>query len=384
MSENGEDLILTDPDDEGALPIDGVLRDADTLPLEQDALGMSDEADDGANEDLAPAHGRRDPSLSSATPERPEDEDEESEPSPVPDRAVPAGASQEVDLAAVQQKFGTGKDRIRGVFSTQSVEKVGTGTTIRRTIQKTFWMCEEQDDGHVEIQPLNVNYVPSGPKRKLAKDDLLRQFSPEPEFYVHTVYPAMQKLHQAVTKGEEHRKKGRNFSAEFEFNNAITIDEDNVRANFGLGLTYLQRGESNKADNIFERLVKLDAAFEKKHKHLFNEFGIDLRKNKMYDQAVTYYERAMELSQADEHLHYNMARAYFEKRMLDKTLEHLRTALRMNPDLEPAKLFLEWMRERGAVNADGELRPDVDIDALLQRGPGRAPAGDPADYKMDI
>ncbi len=281
------------------------------------------------------------------------------------------------------------RQRIKGVFSTQTVQKVGTGTTVRRTIQKTFWMVEEQDDGHIQIQPLNVNYVPSGPKRTVAKDDLLRQFSPEPEFYMQTVFPAMQQLKQTVSLGEDHRKKGRSFSAEFEFQNALKVDEENVRANFGLGLTYLERGENKKADNIFERLVKLDAAFEPEHKHLFNDFGISLRKNRMYDQAVDYYARAMELSKADEHLHYNIARAYFAKQQLDKVLEHLDTALKMNNEFTVAQQFLGWLKDKGFINADGSPNPEAynDVAPLPGQGaqmPPGAVQGEATVHKMDI
>lgn len=54
------------------------------------------------------------------------------------------------------------KERIKGVFSTQSLIKIGTGTTQRKTVQKSYWFATELDDGRIEIQPLNKNYVPSG------------------------------------------------------------------------------------------------------------------------------------------------------------------------------------------------------------------------------
>lgn len=244
------------------------------------------------------------------------------------------------------------RERLNGVFSTQSINKVGTGTTVRRTIQKSFWMCEEQDDGSVEIQPLNANYIPSGPKRRIAMDDLLQKFSPEPEFYVQSVFPALQELNQDIDKGEEHRKNGESLSAEHRFKKALAVDVDNVRANFGLGLTYLERGEADKADNIFDRLVRLDAAFEPEHKHLFNEFGINLRKNKMIEQALSYYGKALSLSQGDENLHYNIARAHFEKEEMEETVSHLRTALNMNPELDAAAKFMEWMQEKGMAPGD--------------------------------
>jgi Tfp pilus assembly protein PilF len=162
----------------------------------------------------------------------------------------------------------------------------------------------------------------------------------------------MQELNKTVVKGEEHREKGENFSAELEFDNALKLDEENVRANFGLGLTYLERGEDKKSDDIFQRLVKLEAAFEPEHKHLFNEFGINLRKNRMYEQAVQYYERALNLQESDENLHYNIARAYFEKQKLDKVVEHLNKSLEMNPSLEESKKFLQYLQDKNYISPD--------------------------------
>ena len=131
----------------------------------------------------------------------------------------------------------------------------------------------------------------------------------------------------------------------------IKVDEENIRANFGLGLTYLDRGETSKADNIFQRLIKLEAAFENEHKHLFNDFGISLRKNEMYDQAIEYYAKALELSAQDEHLHYNIARAYFSKSNLDKTLHHLQQALRLNKDFEIAKKFIMYLKKNDLLQS---------------------------------
>ena len=235
------------------------------------------------------------------------------------------------------------RERINGVFSSQEVRKVGTGTTTRKTIQKTFWFCKELDGGELEVQPLNPNYIPSGPKKTIAMDQFLSTFSPEPELYVSNVYPKMRELNRTIARADRHRENKEYFSAEMEYGQALRVDEENVRANFGLGITYLERGEASKAENIFERLVKLEAAFEDEHKHLFNEFGIKLRKNGMIEQAVTYYERALDLASQDENLFYNMARAYLEKKDLNRSLEYLLKSIDLNPALEPAVKFLLWL-----------------------------------------
>ncbi|WP_291323548.1 tetratricopeptide repeat protein [Desulfonatronospira sp.] len=247
------------------------------------------------------------------------------------------------------------KQKIQGVFSSQTLVKVGTGSTQKKTIQKMYWFVNQVDAYNVEVQPLNVNYVPSGPKKIVPKNEILEKFSPEPEFYTYTVFPKMRELNKTIARGDRHRKKGESYSAEFEYNNALKVDIENIRANFGLGLTYLERGEKEKAQDIFERLVKLNAAFEEEHKHLFNEFGISLRKQKMYQQALEYYTRALDMVQSDENLHYNVARAYFEFKRYDKTLEHLKKALKLNPELEHANKFVEYMKKHNMVPKDLKL-----------------------------
>lgn len=244
-------------------------------------------------------------------------------------------------------------DHLRGVFSSQELRKIGTGTTTRRIVQKNFWYADEDAaTGKLYLQPLNANYVPSGARREISRDELLEKYAPEPEFYIQSVYPKMRELDETVNRADHMRAKGESFSAEFEYNNALEVDVENVRANFGIGLTYLNRGETAKAENIFERLVNLEAAFEEEHKHLFNEFGINLRKNKMFLQALEYYTKAEELSTADENLCVNVARVYLELQDMDSCLKYLGKALVLAPTNETALKFLAWIQAKSLASAD--------------------------------
>ncbi|MDE6734615.1 MAG: hypothetical protein K2J64_04025 [Desulfovibrio sp.] len=269
---------------------------------------------------------------------------------------------------------GQNKTDVRGVFSTQEIRKVGTGTTTRKTVQKTFWFVEQHGDV-IECQPLNANYVPSGPKRKITMDELIAKFSPEPEFYQMSVYPKMREVEQSVDKGDSHREKGETFAAEYEYSRALKVDVANVRANFGIGLTYMERGELDKAQDIFDRLLKLDGAFDAEHKHLFNEFGINLRKNKMLAQSVEYYQRALQLTANDENLHMNLARVLLETRDMDGCLEHLFAALELAPRHEVSLKFLAWLLQKSMVPAE---KMDKVRELLTAASQGARPAAAPA------
>ena len=241
------------------------------------------------------------------------------------------------------------RSAIQGIFSSQEVRKVGTGTTTRKSIQKTYWNALELPDGTVEVQPLNINYIPSGPKRAVPLEDFLRTFSPEPEFYVSNVFPKIKEINKTIARADRYRNNKEYYSAEMEYANALRVDEENVRANFGLGITYLERGEKAKAEDILARVVKLDGAFEAEHKHLFNDFGINLRKNGMYTQALAYYTRAVELAAYDENLYYNMARAYLDNKEPEKTVDCLLTGLNINPLQETLLKFLLWLLTKNMV-----------------------------------
>lgn len=237
------------------------------------------------------------------------------------------------------------RTEISGVFSTKAGSNVGGMD--KQTLQKAYWFVKELAADIIEVQPLNNHNVPSGLKQTVSKVEFLDNFEPEPEYYVAVVLPKIKELEATIKRGEKHRDRSENYSAEYEFNSAVKIDEQNIRANFGLGLTYLDRRETERANALFKRLVNLDAIYEAKHKHLFNEFGMGLRKNGMIDQALKYYRKAESLCKKDENLYLNIARAYFEKSDIDGCLKYLNKSLKINPSHQEACLFLEYMQEIG-------------------------------------
>jgi tetratricopeptide (TPR) repeat protein len=239
-------------------------------------------------------------------------------------------------------------EKISGAFSTESVSQVGTGTTQRKTVQKAYWFAEEGEpdqDGTriILVRPLNSNNVPTGPKEPVPLHDFLARFSPEIEFYQTEVFPRMRELKDTIVRAEGQREQGAFYSAQFEYESALELDVQNIRANFGLGLTYMARGDAEKADDIFKRLVALDAAFAPEHKHLFNEFGISLRKSGLTDQAVEYYSRALAITEEDENLFYNIARAYCERGDESECRENLQRALELDPNMDVALRFMDFL-----------------------------------------
>ncbi|WP_432738355.1 tetratricopeptide repeat protein [Maridesulfovibrio sp. FT414] len=232
---------------------------------------------------------------------------------------------------------------LNGVFSRQRIAKVGTGTTTRRVAQVGYYFVEQVDTDLFQVRPLNNNFVPTGDAEEITHEELLQDYNPEPEMYHKQVLPNMKELQKTLARADRYRKQGNTFSAEMEYTNALKVDEYNVRGNFGVGLCLMERGEKDRANDIFARLIAMDAPFAGEHKHMFNEFGINLRKSKMIPQAVEYYAKAISLSPKDEHLRYNLARALFDDQNYKKVREELAACLEINPDFAEAKKFIAYL-----------------------------------------
>jgi tetratricopeptide (TPR) repeat protein len=226
------------------------------------------------------------------------------------------------------------ENRITGIFSMKTTLKVGFGGTKNTALSETYWFVKELDDNQFEVQSLDMDFKRQGTPFRITRDKLFEEYHLEPDL-------SYRMLSQPLLVGDHYRSTAKYANAEQEYLKIKRIDEDNIRANFGLGLIYLALNKPEKATYIFDRLVRLEEAFEPRHKHLFNEFGINLRKKGLFNEALQYYFRARELSKDDDHLLLNIARVYFEQNRLPESETAAREALALNPELVEAKRLLE-------------------------------------------
>lgn len=259
------------------------------------------------------------------------------------------------------QQDKTQRETVHGVFSTMETRKVGTGTTLRKTKVKQYWLVHETGDGLADVQPINENLIPTGKKRSIALSTLLDRFTPEPEFYISSGVPAPPSSSDenvldlddvppsqpaAPPSDAKPEIEG------FELSGSAEDIEKSARASFGLGLTYLKRGNVAKAEDLFAKLADADAPFQPEHKHMFNEFGMSLRKEKLLDTALKHYMRALALAvDNDENLLHNIGRAYFEQKDIPNSVRYLEKSLDANPNLKESQQFLDFIRRRHPADA---------------------------------
>lgn len=230
--------------------------------------------------------------------------------------------------------------QIMGVYSLLKEAALGTGGTQGQYEQITYWYVRRLSDNDYDVQPLNAYHVPSGICTTLSQSDFTTQYVPEPSYYEIHTQPALRSLEAKITKGEEEFAKGNLDEAERAFLKALMIDDQNVPANLGVGAVYTEKREFDKLRKVLKILLNKDETFAVEQRQRFNTLGMSLRKQGLHDEALTYYLKALENSQDDENLHFNVARVYFEKGDQAKTLKHLGKCLAINPNLEVAQKFM--------------------------------------------
>ncbi|MFW5837860.1 MAG: tetratricopeptide repeat protein [Desulfovibrionaceae bacterium] len=208
-----------------------------------------------------------------------------------------------------------------------------------------FYACKKGDN-QIFLQPLNEDYLPYGAEQPLEEEVFLSRFQPEPLIYYNKVKPALENLKNSLEKADSLRKKGKHKLAENKYQEALSIAPDNLRATFGLGMTYMDSSQLDKGGVIFEKIIGLDLAFAPENKHLFNEFGIKLRKRRMFEEGLEYYHKALDYDPYDEHLHFNIARIHYEASDYAKALEHLTQAVELNPEFAPARDMLKIVQQK--------------------------------------
>lgn len=230
---------------------------------------------------------------------------------------------------------------VRCVFSTVKKMKVGTGTTTNTEEGRALWFVEQVAAEKFEARKINRQNVPFGDPEAIPMHRLINEFTPEVAYFEDEVLPAMTALEEKLEKGDEHRANGRLYSAEMEYGDALEVDEQNVRALFGLGLIFADRKELDRTRELLGELIDVKSAFAGKNQHLFNEFGIALRKAGMFSEAAAYYSRALEFAQEDENLFYNLARSHYENGDWEACFDALAKSNQLNPDLQVVETLLQ-------------------------------------------
>lgn len=277
--------------------------------------------------------------------------------------------------------------------------------------QKRYWLIEAKENGALTIQPLDDHlWLPVGQPRPFNPRKLQTgQYQPEPDVYSRYVSPFMEDdgsgmesddapaTEEAGACGDEDYLSLPLLSPNPDLCKASLFSEEEIleatgceecrepsadmmeramRGLFKSALAFARQGETERAEKIFLKIMTMKKVCQLKHKHLYNEFGIILRKEKLYAWSVDFYNRALELAgkHADENLHINIARSLFRQDRYQACAQHLFMALKLAPRHWAALRFLSWMYRMRVVPKQYYLQVKCELAQGLPPMPARVPA----------
>lgn len=150
-----------------------------------------------------------------------------------------------------------------------------------------------------------------------------------------------------------------------EYKGAISIDPLDTNAYNNLGAVYAQQGKFNEAEAEVRKALAIDPESSLAKKTLedilnrgrivvetesplakkagksaqiaaYNELGNKYKQKGLYDDAISYYKKALEIDTKDAGSHYNLGSAYVKKGLYNEAVLETESALKLDPKLADA------------------------------------------------
>lgn len=230
------------------------------------------------------------------------------------------------------------------IFSTAKSRNPGRGTTLRGQGRVHYWLVTQAGGDGYAVRGVDGDFLPFGEESLISSDELIAHYAPEVAVFEERMLPSARRRNYDIKgpgRGPGYRRS------------LLAVDEANVRGLFELGREYILARRTAKGRTLLAELLRVRTPFPGKDQYLFNEFGIALRKAGYPDGAVVCYRRALLYAEGDDHLQYNLARAYYEQGQWWDCMAGLTRCLELNPDLAAARDLAVLIR---ALSANPALR----------------------------
>jgi len=132
-----------------------------------------------------------------------------------------------------------------------------------------------------------------------------------------------------LNRGVEYAKQGQLDKAIAEFEEALELDPNYVKAHVNLGIAYAKQDMFDKAIAAYEQAIRLDPNIA----DVYYNLGIAYAKQGMFDKAIPQYEEALKLNPDDADTHWNLGAAYTKQGQVDKAITEYKEAIRLDPNI---------------------------------------------------
>jgi tetratricopeptide (TPR) repeat protein len=117
-----------------------------------------------------------------------------------------------------------------------------------------------------------------------------------------------------------------------DFKQVIALEPDNVDALYNLGLTYLDLDKRSEAKSAFEKILELNPGF----KGVNLQLGLIAEWQKKLDEAISYYEKEIQLDDNATEAHQHLATLYLTHKLdFPKAEKEFKKALSQDPNHVP-------------------------------------------------
>lgn len=201
-----------------------------------------------------------------------------------------------------------------------------------------------QDKELRRLYPLVIPYKP-GEEKKLFQT--MQELVGELES--HVTEEAQHELANMERHKARELEKGQGFLDEQAYDQARSTFNNLMRAyKTDTGLKADIADRYLKADLYDDALGLLEDALQSDPQalYLYNRIGIVLRKLKQFDAAERYYLKALELTNKDEYLYFNLGRLYFDWQQWNKMRDAAEKALGINPGFKEAEKMRQYALKR--------------------------------------
>ena len=137
------------------------------------------------------------------------------------------------------------------------------------------------------------------------------------------------------------------------FAQALKDDPRSAEALYGLGSAYLQQQKTTEARECFQRALQLHAAYPGTPPNCWNNLGILAARDGKFDQAIGYFQNALNIDPEHSIALQNLGSAYRQIKDWPRAKSALEQALALNPDDPEANysLGMVYAQENDAAHA---------------------------------
>ena len=114
------------------------------------------------------------------------------------------------------------------------------------------------------------------------------------------------------------------------FENALSLDNNYLDANYNLGLVYFDQGFYHDCENFFLKVFQINSEYKEIKIYL----GVALRNIKKYDLALDLFNKILFKDPKNAICHYQIGKIYHDKKRYHEALIKFNTAIKYNSELE--------------------------------------------------